>query len=468
MDLTCIKHIHFVGIKGVAMTALAQVAYERGIAVSGSDISDDFPTTYLLEKNKINVFNGFLAKDIPVGTDLIIYTGAHGGSTNPQVVYAQKYGIPVLPHGKALELFTQDKKTIAVSGSHGKTTTSALIATVLATQGYDPSFAIGCGDIFGIGKTGQSGEGDYFVAEADEYMTDPQIDSTPRFLWLTPFVSIITNIEYDHPDAFSNLKAVENAFFQFVQKTNNDGFLVINSDSSTTNHLIKKIQGKKVITYGISKNADFSAEKIHFTPGKTQFDVIFKKKKLKTFTLLVPGLHNVYNAVSAIGALFTLGIPVEKIQKGVEQFKGTKRRFEKIGEKNDVMYFDDYAHHPTEISETLKACRSWYPHNRVIVIFQPHTYSRTLSLLDEFAHAFSEADVVIITDIYSSAREVAVFGVSGQTVVNEVTRNHPKVTYAPGRDDVLDYLKTVIKSGDIVITMGAGDIYKWIEKEWYG
>ncbi len=422
-----IKRIYFVGIKGVAMASLAIWAQESGKVVAGSDVGEEFPTDEELKKSGIDVHEGFDEVHLlAFKPDLVIYTGAHGGRDNPQVVEAMKREISSLPHGKALGLAMEGKRQISVSGSHGKTTTSAMIATILTEATLDPSYAIGCGSIRGLGAAGHTGKGDWFVAEADEYVTDPGHDLTPRFLWQKPEVLVVTNIDYDHPDAYPDLAAVQKAFIKLQQQQQSLRITIINADDPASSVLSG---GEYVVSFGRSTSL----------PG---------------LALQVPGEHNVLNAAAAATACKAVGIGWETIKRGLERFGGTKRRLEKLGEVGGAIIYDDYAHHPKEIEATIAAVRGQYPGRRVIVVFQPHTYSRTKVLLQGFCTALSKADVAIVTDIYASAREQETEqGLAEQLVQPD--------RFTPTEKEVAQALQRIITPGDVVVFMGAGNIYLW-------
>lgn len=453
------KRIHFVGIKGVAMAALAVWAKEAGYLVTGSDTSEEFPTDEVLAKAGIAVLPDFDPRNLRgrVKPDLVIYTGAHGGKDNSEVVEAVVQKIPVVPHGQALGLVMADKTQVSVAGSHGKTTTSAMIATVLTNAGLDPSYAIGCGEIRGLGLPGHHGDSNLFVAEADEYVTDPNHDATPRFLWQKPDILVVTNIDYDHPDAYASLVDVQNAFMKFQDQEKGMKLTIVNADDPASKVLMKK----DVISYGFSATAEFQVTHVGFGEERTFFTLLQHGMKLIDFTLKVPGRHNALNATAAAIACKQLGLSWEQIAKGLLIFGGTKRRFEPVGTIGDIRVFDDYAHHPTEIKAQLAAVREWFPQRRIIVVFQPHTYSRTKALLSEFARAFGSAQEVILTDIYSSARETDTLGISGRTLVEETAKHHTNVLYAPDFSHVNKLLRQHMQPNDVILFMGAGDIYTW-------
>jgi UDP-N-acetylmuramate--alanine ligase len=417
------KRIYFVGLKGVAMAALAIWAKESGKEIAGSDVGEEFPTDEELKLVGISVHKGFDDENLAAfGPDLVVYTGAHGGRENPQVVYAMNSNIPILAHGQALGLAMEGKRQISVAGSHGKTTTSAMIATILTDAGLDPSYAIGCGNIRGLGAAGHAGKGEWFVAEADEYVTDPGHDMTPRFLWQTPEVLVVTNIDYDHPDVYPSLSAVQEAFVRLQKQS---AFTIFNADDAASSVL----------------NASLNVG-------------TFNRLEPFPVTLELPGEHNILNAKSAANACGKIGISWEIVKRGFERFGGTKRRFEKLGEIRGALVYDDYAHHPKEIEATIAAFRQKYPDRRLIVVFQPHTYSRTNALFHDFVRALGRADISIVTHIYASAREK-----QAQSPAVEKLGG----IYLPLKQDVYRWLSREIKPEDVIVFMGAGDIYQWAE-----
>ena len=410
------------------MAALAVWAKEAGKIVTGTDVAEHFPSDEVLGSVAIPVDVGFDPKHIDqYKPDLVIYTGAHDGRDNVEVKRAETLEIPVLPHGKALGMAMEGKRQITVAGSHGKTTVTAMIATILSLAGLDPSYVIGSGMVRGLGLPGHFGAGDWFVAEGDEYVTDPGHDETPRFLWQKPEILVVTNIDFDHPDVYPDMTAVVAAFKKLVSQS---GTVIAGSDDP--------------------QSAALSATSI-----------LVGSNEANQFHLKVPGLHNAVNAALATAAANAAGVSREQSMKALAQFGGAKRRFEKIGEYRGILYYDDYAHHPTEISATLAAARGLFPKRRIIVIFQPHTYSRTKALMNEFAHSFNDADVVILTDIYPSAREHDTMGTTGETLVGETSRHHGDVRYAKGQSDVQRLLTKILMPNDVVFFMGAGDIGQW-------
>ncbi len=464
------KKIHFVGIKGVGVAPLAIIAKEAGVEVTGSDVSDHFITDKQLINSGINILEGFDKSNIK-NPDLVISTGAHGGLENVEVVEAKEKNIPVMLQGEALGKFQDgeifDKKFVGVSvaGSHGKTTTTAIIATILSKNNLDPSYVIGTGEIPTLKNSGHFGKGNYFVTEADEYFTDIKFDRIPKFLYQNPKAIIITNIDFDHPDVFENQNHMENAFLDFTQKLSTDGVLVICGDGNNNRQFISKLIHPH-ISYGISPDNDYIIEKINFDSEKMFFWVRSKETLLGEFSVNIFGEHNALNCLGAIVICLELGLSIEQIKKGLSEFKGTKRRAEFIGKTiNGATLYDDYAHHPSEIKETLQAFRKRFPKRNIVTIFQPHMYSRTKTLFGDFVNSFTDTDEVIITEIFPSFREPIDCNFSSKQIVDELIKKQKKATYFPSNLDVIEYISSQNYSNNtVIITMGAGDIYKIGEK----
>lgn len=453
------KHIHFVGIKGIAMAALAVWAKEAGYRVTGSDTNEEFPSDEVLEKAHIFYDTSFeKTRIISLQPDLVIYTGAHNGRENREVVEALSLRIPIMSHGEALGEFMKGKRQISVAGSHGKTTTTAMIATIFSEAGLDPSYAIGCGMIRGLGLPGHYGKGQVFISEADEYVTDPGHDDTPRFLWQSPELFVVTNIDYDHPDVYKDLASVQKAF-ESVQERNTRSTSICNYDD-TPSHVLFRAD-RQVVTYGSSPLSNMRITHIGIGTDRTFFSLELNSMSLGEFELRVPGKHNVHNAAAASLACYEFGLSWEIIRKGLQVFGGTKRRCEKLAQGHGISLYDDYAHHPKEILATLDALRSWYPNRRIITIFQPHTYSRTGALLKDFSRSFGNSGVVFVTDIYASAREKVQKNITSKQLADMIRTQQKNVFYAPNLHSVQSHLIPMMQSGDIIVLMGAGNIYTW-------
>ena len=449
-----INSIHFVGIKGVGMTPLAVIAKEAGIKVSGSDIAEEFITDEVLRRSGIVPMIGFSRSHLSTGStnvDLVITTGAHGGFNNLEVLEAKRKNIKIITQGEAVGIFMNGaifgRKFIGISvtGTHGKTTTTAMVATVLKGCGLDPSFVIGTGNVKSLGSSGHYGTGKYFIAEADEYMTEPNFDKTIKFMWQYPRIAVITNIEFDHPDAYKSIDETREKFLEFANQLQEDGVLITCGDDPQVKKLLLGFRGRK-ITYGFSKENDFLVSDV-----------------LKDINLSVFGDHNRLNATAAFIVGLELGLPKEKIIESLTQFKGSKRRSEFIGLlSSGAMVYDDYAHHPTEIKNTLKAFRENFPESKIVCIFQPHTYSRTKSLFEQFSISFNYAYAVILTNIYSSLREKPDPSVSMPDLAKKIGS---KALFLPTLSNVIEYVSNQnFGNGFILITMGAGDVYKISEK----
>ena len=461
-----IRKIHFVGIKGVGQTPLAIIAKEAGFKVSGSDIDEEFITSECLEKAKILPIIGFSEENIDKA-DLVITTGAHGGFDNIEVLEAKKKGIKVITKGEAVgifmkgEIFGRNFDGISVAGSHGKTTLTALIATILKENSLDPSYIVGTGNIPSLGNPGHFGRGKFFVAEADEYATEPKYDRTAQFLWQHPKICIFTNIELDHPDIYENVEQVRGVFLKFAKNLPQNAVLIANGDDEEIEKLLKDYSGR-VITYGFSPKCDFQITRVRVSESQTFFWVSSKGISLGEFTINVPGEHNALNALGSLVAAIEAGVSLDGIKKGLSKFTGTKRRFEFIGKlPSGALVYDDYAHHPTEIKQTLKTFRQSFPKANIVCIFQPHTYSRTKELFEQFSRSFVDANSVILTNIFSSLREEKDESVSSEKLAQNVAKFNRKVVFLPTLSDVVEYIdQNDFDRSTVVITMGAGDVYK--------
>ena len=443
------------------MTALALIAQDLGVKVSGSDIAETFPTDKILKTRKIKIKTGFSADNLSQNPSLVVYTGAHGGITNPEVVAAKQKGIQCLNLAQGLKLFTNNKHILAVAGVGGKTTTSAMLSVVLNSAGLDPSFAVGVGDISGLNVPGQfKPQSPWFVVEADEYVADPQADLTPRFHYLDPYLAIITNLEHDHPDVYKSLDDLMEAYLKFLNKVPRQGAIIVNYDNQNNRQLIKKLN-RPVITYGFSPQADWQITKTHVADKKQFLKLKANQIDWPQIVLSVPGQFNALNAVSVIAACNHLGISAEKIQTGLKKFTGSKRRFEYIGTSKGIDLYDDYAHHPIEIKALLKAAKIWLPGKKIFAVFQSHTFSRTKTLLTQFSESFTDADYVLINDIFSSAREKDNLGLVGNTFTKAIQKHHPNTHYCPGKNQTIQFLKDRASKGDVVFTIGAGDNWLW-------
>lgn len=461
------KRIHFVGIKGVGMTPLAIIAKEAGCDVTGCDIDEEFITDKSLKKAGINPLIDF-SIDHVLDCDIVVSTGAHGGMENEEVKHAIKLGKKVILQGQAVGLYMDGDlfekkyiKGISVLGAHGKTTTTAMIATIFMHAKKDPSYLVGTSDILSLGNAGHYGKGQYFIAEADEYINDSDLEKRAKFLWQHPEIAIITNIEFDHPDVYSTIEDVITSFTSFISGIKAGGLLIGHGDDPIVKKLLKEFNGRSII-YGIGTQNDFLLSRVSVHDGRTYFWVDSSGVSLGEFMIQVIGEHNALNALAAIICSIEAGISVETIKKALNQFSGTKRRFEFQGKlKSGAFLYDDYAHHPTEIKKTLEACRQNFPKLKIICIFQPHTFSRTKKLFNDFIHIFQIVDTLILTDIFSSGREKNDGTVSSRDIYQEMTRFYSNIIYLPSLSNVIEYLEKKQYGKDvIIITMGAGDVYK--------
>ncbi len=465
-----VNSIHFVGIKGVGMTPLAIIAKQAGIAVTGSDLPQVFITDAVLAKNEIKVFDGFSAEHVGE-IDLVVVTNAHGGYDNVEVKAAKDKDIPVISQAQAVgefmkgEILNREFVGISITGTHGKTTTSAMIASLLTTAGKDPSYVIGTASIPSLGHAGHLGKGEYFVAEADEYITEIKYDRTIKFLWQHPKVLVMTNLEHDHPDVYPDLQSVKQAFSNFIQQLYPEGLLIINGDDSNLREVSKHSKAQ-VTTYGLLKDNEYQIKNIQVSTHETKFVLAHKGIDLEEFILHVSGEHNVLNATAAIIVGISAGLSIDDIQMYMQIFRGSKRRLEYRGDsRQGYVLYDDYGHHPTEIKASLKALKSMFPNFHLVCIFQPHTASRTKALFESFAQAFSQADEVILMDIFTSAREETDPTVSSELLAEAIHKAGKKVKYEANMADVVKYINhQKYPSKTLIVTMGAGDVYKLIEE----
>lgn len=473
--LVNIRKIYCVGIKGVGVAPLAMIATDAEIEVRGSDTGQEFITDIYLEKKGIVMDTGFEVGTISSFFDginkensLVITTGAHKGFDNPQVVWAKANGIAVLTQGQALatfmdgKIFEKDFKTVAVAGSHGKTTIAALLATTLKACGLDPSYSIGTGEVFPLAAPGHLGGGEYFVSEADEYASEPVYDRIPKFLYIEPKFAIFNNIDFDHPDLFDSVDRVEDAFIQFADNIQSGGKLLVNGDDNRLSQFKDKIDKDiKIITYGENNSNDYVIFQIITHGLSSRFNVIKKGKELGHFELSIPGLHNAKNSLAVIAFLSEIGLDAEKIRPCLKEFKGTKRRSEVVGNtSNGATIIDDYGHHPLEISTTINSIKEAYPGKDLTVIFQPHTFSRTKALLADFGNAFVKADNLILLPIFKSARDTE----SDTLLLEEYVgafEGHKNVHFFEKVEDMVEYVgQNFASSGNVILTIGAGDVYK--------
>ena len=439
-------HTHFIGIGGISMSGLAEVLLKAGFPVSGSD-SQDSELLHHLSALGAEIMLGQSADNIRKDMDLVVYTAAIHPD-NPEFAAAQAAGIPMLTRAELLgEVMANYAVSVAVAGTHGKTTTTSMASHILLAGGLDPTISVG-GILPSIGGNIRVGASDTFITEACEY--------TDSFLSLYPRIGIILNVDSDHLDYFADLDAIAASFHRFASQIPADGVLIMNRESAKYSEVTEGLSCP-VINYALSGEADYTAADVTFDEkGCGIFTCLEKGRPIGSFSLNVPGIHNVSNALAAIAMARYLGLKVGVIAQGLSDFTGTDRRFEYKGKMGGVTVVDDYAHHPTEIKATLAAARR-YPHRELWVIFQPHTYSRTIMLMDEFAEALSSADHVVLAEIYA-ARETNDTGVSSADLGKVIARYGTDVHYFPTFSEIQDFVRARCVNGDLLITMGAGNV----------
>ena len=441
-----IQHVHFVGIGGIGMSGIAEVLLNLGYQISGSDLKESEVTRRLVSLGCI-VSYGHRKENVKEADVVVVSSAVRSG--NPEVEVAEQRLIPVIPRAEMLAELMRMKIGVAIAGTHGKTTTTSLIATVLAAGGLDPTVVIG-GRLNSLGSNARLGQGDFLVAEADE--------SDGSFLKLMPTIAVVTNIDADHLDHYAGIEEIKEAFHQFLNKIPFFGLAVLCLDHPNIQSLIPKLK-KRFTTYGLTTQADFQAREIVFEGLSTTFDVLHHHREVGRLRIQMPGLHNVYNALATVATAFELEIPFQVVQDTLRDFGGIQRRFHIKGEKKGILVVDDYGHHPVEIMATLKAARTGWE-RRIIAVFQPHRYTRTQALFQEFLTAFYDADVLILTDIYP-AGEDPIPGVEARALFEGIREHgHKDVTFLGNKKEIVDHLLRIVRSGDLVVTLGAGDIWQ--------
>jgi UDP-N-acetylmuramate--alanine ligase len=440
-------HIHFVGIGGIGMSGIAELLLNLGYTVSGSDLKSSDITDRLRSLGGV-IHEGHAAERI-LGADVVVVSSAVRPE-NPEVQAAQRASIPVIPRAEMLAELMRLKYSIAIAGAHGKTTTTSIVAAVLASGGLDPTVVIG-GKLIGIGTNAVLGRGDFIVAEADE--------SDGSFLRYAPAIAVVTNIDREHLDFYPDLAAIQRVFLEFIDRIPFYGLAVLCLDNEPIQDLIPHIK-KRFTTYGMNPQADFQIRNVAAEGRRTRFSVFRRRRKLGRFKLNLPGIHNVYNATASIVVATELDIPIARIQAALEHLTGVQRRLEVKGEVNGVTVVDDYGHHPTEIKMTLQAVRECWPERRVVVVFQPHRYTRTRALLDEFARAFYQSDVLVVLPIYAASEE-PIAGITGQALSQRINAHgHKQVVFAEGIAAAAAQLSSLLMPGDLLLTLGAGDVWR--------
>jgi UDP-N-acetylmuramate--alanine ligase len=440
------ERLHFIGIGGAGMSSLAEVFLDLGYEVSGSDIKESANTRQLAKAGaKVTIGHG---KDNIIGAGTVIVSSAIRDD-NQELMAARQAGLPVLQRAELLAKLMEEKKGIAIAGTHGKTTTTSMAAVMMTAAGLDPTYLIG-GELNDIGSGAKRGRGEYVVAEADE--------SDASLLNLKPAVAVVTNIEADHLDFYDSIEDIKDVFITFLNALPSDGLAILCFDSPGIKEIMPRLTCRYV-TYSVNGEADFKADDLTADKKGSSFTVWQGGKKLGRLQISSPGVHNVGNALAVLVLGITIGVPYEKVAAGVCSFTGVRRRFQMKGEARSVTVVDDYAHHPSEVAATLQAAKAgdW---KRVVTVFQPHRYTRTDFLHDDFGRVFSDADAVIVTDIYSAGEE-PIPGVDGKLIVDSILESEPykDVAYFPKKSDISEYVTERLNSGDILLTMGAGDIW---------
>ncbi len=443
-----VKKIHFVGIGGIGMSGIAEILLDQGFSITGSDkqLSE---ITERLERLGAKIYEGHSPEHIEPDVDVVVYSSAVK-MDNPEVQEAIRRKIPLIRRAEMLAELMRLKYGIGIAGTHGKTTTTSMIGLILIEGGFDPTVIVG-GVLRDLGGTNaRLGHGNFIVVEADEF--------DRSFLQLTPTIAVITTIEPEHLDCYGSVEELKNAFIDFANKVPFYGFVVLCLDEPMIQDIIPKIK-KKIITYGLNAQADVQAVDPEFSGGRASYTLIYKGSDYGRINLQVPGLHNIKNSLAGIAVGMELGIEFETIKRAIERFKGVYRRFEIRADVNGIIVVDDYAHHPTEIKAVLQAAKDGWK-RRIVAVFQPHLYSRTRDFYQDFGRSFFNADVCVLTDVYP-AREEPIDGVSGKLIADAARDfGHKEVHYVPDKMELVDYVLGLVKSGDMVIFMGAGDITK--------
>ncbi len=445
MMLKGISHIHLIGIGGAGMSGIAQVMLDSGYKVTGSDIKRS-RVTERIESLGGEVYIGHREEHLK-GADMVIFSSAIP-SNNPELEEAKRRGIPTRQRAEVLAELMEGRKTIAVAGTHGKTTTASMISSILIQEGFDPLVIVG-GESNDIAANGRLGRGDHFVVEADE--------SDGSLLKLPPSIAVVTNIEADHLDFYRDLDSIIHTFREFVGRIDEDGFLICCGDDPNVRRMLGPIKVVKTLTYGIGEGVDFKAEALRMGDMGSRFEVRYENENLGEVKLNLPGRHNILNSLAAIGVALKVGIRSDGIKMALSKFRGVHRRFEMKGEVGTIRVIDDYAHHPTEVEATLGAAKR--EGGRRIAIFQPHRYTRTKALGSEFSHSFKDADIVVITEIYS-AGEAPIEGIDARLIFDAIREGgHKRVEFIPKKEMITNYLMDVLQPKDVVLTLGAGDIW---------
>jgi len=441
-----IQRVHFVGIGGSGMSGIAEVLLNLGYAVSGSDLKRS-PTTAHLETRGARIFEGHAAANVAGVQVVVISTAVH--ADNPEVIEARQRGVPVIPRAEMLAELMRMKYGIAIAGSHGKTTTTSMVAMVLDRGGFDPTVVVG-GRLGVLGSGARLGKGEFMVAEADE--------SDRSFLKLSPTIAVVTNIDREHLDTYRDLQDVQDAFVGFVNKIPFYGAAVLCLDDPPVQDILPRVE-RRLVSYGLSWHAHISARDVELTPTGANYTAVQRGSALGPIALNVPGAHNVLNSLAAVAVGLDLGVGFDRIREGLASFTGVDRRFQVRGDEGGILVTDDYGHHPTEIRATLAALRTRAGARRTLVLFQPHRYTRTHHLWDEFCRAFHHADALLVTDVYAAGEE-PIEGATGEALAAAIAaRGHQQASYAGDLKSAGARLAEEAREGDVVLTLGAGSVW---------
>lgn len=444
-----IEKIHFVGIGGIGMSGIAEVLLNLGFTVTGSDLRKT-DTTDRLQALGAAIFMGHSEANI-TSADVVVVSSAVRPD-NPEVMKAKELFIPVIQRAEMLAELMRMKYSVAVAGAHGKTTTTSLVSTILGHAGLDPTCVIG-GKLNSLGSNAKLGDSKFLVAEADE--------SDGTFLLLFPTIAVTTNIDLEHLDFYHDINEIKSAFLAFLNKVPFYGLDIICIDNANVQSIIPQLK-RRYMTYGLTKQADLRAENIIYDGFTTSFKVVYRDEEMGDISLMLPGVHNVVNALAACGVAIELDIPFSTVKEALRDFGGIHRRLE-IKWDSTIKLIDDYGHHPTEIKATLAAIRQMWK-GRIVVVFQPHRYTRTKALMGEFVTSFNEADVLLVTDIYAASEEM-IEGVTGQVLADKIRMSgHKNVLYVSTKEEAAEKVLDLVRDGDAVITLGAGDVYKLGER----
>ncbi len=446
-----VKNIHFTGIGGIGMSGIAELLHNLGFKITGSDINAS-ENVRRLESIGIEVSIGHKSENVK-DADALVYSSAVP-LDNPEITSADKISIPIIRRAEMLgELINLKQTSIAIGGTHGKTTTSSMIGMILEKSGYDPTLVVG-GLVSNLNSNVKLGSGETIVVEADEF--------DRSFLALKPTIAVVTNLEMEHTDCYKNLNDIEDAFLQFCKSVPFYGSVILCADSSSLIKIKPQIK-KPVKTYGLSEIADYRAINIEHSKNKSKYTLVHKNNKLGTININVPGKHNVLNSLAAIALGLEIDMPIEKLKKGINSYMGVRRRFEIKKNKKDIIVIDDYAHHPTEVEATISAAKNGW-NKKIISVFQPHLFTRTRDFFKDFAVSLYNSDIIIICDIYP-AREKPIDGINSQLILDELKNlGHKNIIYLKDLEKLNDLLDTIVQTGDMVITMGAGNIWRYSDK----